>query len=139
MKNDMLVKVSEAAVRCRVCELRFVPKEPSDSKMHKERHKQLAKGGLPLELRNFQKRFGWAVAYNAGGIDLLKDEQNPEVGKLAVAYAWWARARMSGIDESEFDEFMAAHLHIIDALVEGNAEECEQAKDAIERWERYAG
>ena len=46
---------------------------------------------------------------------------------------------MNGIGESEFDEYMAAHLRFIDAIVERNAEKDEQAGNAIKRWEKYAG
>ena len=141
MKNDMLVKVTEASVHCRVCGLRFVPGDPGDRKIHKEDHRKLARGGLPFEVREFMKGFGWAVARNDGGIDRLKGKQrgqDRELGKLAVLYAWWARARMKGIDEGEFDEYMAAYLRFIDAIVERNAEKDKQAGNAIKRWEKYA-
>jgi len=139
MKRDMLVKVTEDSFRCRICELHFVPAEPNSSKMHKENHKKLARGGLPLGVREFLNTFGWAVTRNCGGIDRLKEAQNGEIGKLAVAYSRWTRARMNGIDESEFDEYMSAHIHIIDSIVEGNAGKIDQAFNQIKRWERFAG
>jgi len=107
--------------------------------MHKEKHEQLARGGLPHDVREFLKAFGWAVAHNDGGIDRLKDRQDSEVGKLAVAYSWWTRAKMLGINEGEFDDFMAAHLLFIDAKVEKNIAKVAQAANRIERWEQYAG
>ena len=139
MKRDMLVKVTEDSFRCRICELHFVPAEPNSSKMHKENHKKLARGGLPLGVREFLNTFGWAVTRNCGGIDRLKEAQNGEIGKLAVAYSRWTRARMNGIDESEFDEYMSAHIHLIDSMIEANAGKIDQAFNQIKRWERFAG
>lgn len=139
MNDDLLIKVTEDSVRCRVCGLHFVPAEPDDKKLHKEEHKKLSNGGLPLEVREFLKAFGWAVAHNDGGIDRLKDKQDGEVGKLAVAYSWWARARINGVDESEFDQYMAAHLRFIDSMVEHNEERIKQAAREIKQWEKYAG
>ena len=137
--HKMLVKVTQDSFRCRICELHFVPAEPNSLKMHKENHKKLAQGGLPPGVREFLNTFGWAVTRNGGGIDRLKEAQNGEVGKLAVAYSRWTRARMNGIDDSEFDEYMSAHLHLIDSMVEGDAGKIDHAFDQIKRWERFAG
>ena len=137
--HNMLVKVTEDSFRCRICELHFVPAEPNSFKMHKENHKKLARGGLPRGVREFLNTLGWAVTRNGGGIDRLKEAQNGEIGKLAVAYSRWTRARMNGIDESEFDEYMSAQLYLIDSMVEGNAGKIDQAFNQIKRWERFAG
>jgi hypothetical protein len=137
MKHDMLVKVTEVSFRCRICELHFVPLEPGSCKLHKENHKKLALGGLPPGVLEFLKAFGWAVTRNNGGIDRLKKAHNGEVGKLAVAYSWWTRARMNGIDESEFDAYMAAHLHVIDSMVEDNAGKIDEARNQIKQWARF--
>jgi hypothetical protein len=139
MKRDNLVKVTEESVRCRVCGLHFVPEEADDRNRHREDHEKLARGGLPLEVREFLKAFGWAVAHNDGVIDRIKDRQDREVGKLAVAFSWWSRARMNGAKESDFDKYMAAHLKFIDAEIEGDEKEFEQASIEIKQWEKYAG
>ena len=138
MNYDMLVKVTEVSFRCRICELHFVPAEPGSCKIHKEKHKKLALGGLPPGVLEFLKAFGWAVTRNNGGIDRLKEAGSEEVGKLAVAYSWWTRARMNGIDEREFDEFMSAHLHVIDSMAEDNAAKIERARYQIKQWARFA-
>ena len=46
---------------------------------------------------------------------------------------------MNSIHESEFDEYMAAHLHCIDAMIEDDEGEITQALNRIKPWERYAG
>ena len=135
----MLIKVTEHSVRCRICLWTFVPDEPGDAKSHKEGHAKLAKGGLPLEVREFLKAFGSAAAHNDGGIDRIKEHQDKEVGKLAVAYSWWARASMNGISETEFDRFMADHLHFIDTKIDDDIDSLQQAAIEIKKWERYAG
>ena len=79
------------------------------------------------------------VVISNDGKNRVQDIQDREVGKLAVAYSWWARARMNSIHESEFDEYMAAHLHFIDAMIEDDEGEITQALNRIKPWERYAG
>ena len=72
-------------------------------------------------MREFLKAFGWAVAHKDGGLDRLKGEHESELEKVAVALAWWARARQNRVDESEFDEYTSAHLDFIDARVAKDA------------------
>ena len=119
-----------------MCDLTFFPDEPDDRAVHKEVHKKLERCGLPLGVREFLKAFGWSVAHDDGRIERLKDKHSEE-GKLAVAYFGWARAKMNGIEESEFDEYMAAHLHFIDEIVEGNTGKIDQTR--IKRWGKYVG
>ena len=46
---------------------------------------------------------------------------------------------MNGINEREFDEYMAAHLHYIDADIEGDEGEITRASNGMKPWERYDG
>ena len=85
------------------------------------------------------KSFGWAVAHNDGGLDRLKSDIDPEIGKLSVAYSWWNRARANDCPKSDFDAYMKAHLAFIDALVENDPANIRQAELGIKRWEKYAG
>jgi hypothetical protein len=125
-------------MQCRICRLKFVPEVLGDRERHKKEHETYASGVLPLEVRDFLKDFGWAVAHD-GGLDRLQGNHDREIGKLAVAYAWWARARENGIDEAEFDRYMAAHLDLIDARVEKDAGKIAQADREIEQWGMYEG
>ncbi|WP_213664128.1 hypothetical protein [Stutzerimonas stutzeri] len=109
----------------------------SDRGLHKAEHNKLAKGVLPLRIREFLKSFGWAVAHDDGGLERLQGRNDPDVGKLAVAFSWWSRARGQGVPESDFDRYMTAHLAFADAMVTG--ENLAEAGQAIKEWERYAG
>lgn len=138
MKSDMLI-ITERTAECRVCGLHFVPSELEDRTVHRETHADLARGGMPQKIRDFSKAFGWAVAHNDGGLERLKDRYDPELGKVVVAYSWWSRARSNGAQESDFDDFMTAHLNYVDALVANNADQITASAKAIKPWERFAG
>jgi hypothetical protein len=99
----------------------------------------MAQGGMPQQVRDFMKNFGWAVAHNDGGLDRLKGHHESELGILVVAYAWWSRARSNGASERDFDAFMEAHLLFADALVSEDRGRIEAAQKAIARWGQYAG
>lgn len=122
---------------CRICGLTYAPESPDDRKLHRAEHKQLAKGALPLSIREFLKSFGWAVAHQDGGLQRLSDRFDPETGRLAVAFSWWSRARKQGAPEKDFDRYMDAHLAFAEALVTG--ERVAEAGQAIKEWEKYAG
>jgi hypothetical protein len=139
MKNDMLAMTDGGAARCRVCGLNFVPSVPDDEALHKQTHSDLSRGGMPQPVRDFLKAFGWAVAYNDGGIDRLKDQYDPELGKLSVAYVYWNRARSNGALERDFDAFMSAHLKFADASISKDAHQWRVASEAIKPWEKFAG
>src|SRR5215475_8623601 len=47
--------------KCRICGLGYVPEEPEDVEFHVKKHEAILKGGLPLDVRNFLKAWGWAV------------------------------------------------------------------------------
>lgn len=122
---------------CLICGLTFDPDSPGDQKIHIAEHKKLAKGDLPNSIREFLKAFGWAVAHQDGGVQRVNDQYSPEVGKLAVAFSWWNRARRNGAPEKDFDRFMKAHLDFAEALV--SDEKVEEAGKLIKEWEKYAG
>ena len=122
---------------CRICGLTYDQSSASDRGLHKTEHNKLAKGVLPKPTREFMKSFGWAVAHADGGLERLKDQHDPEIGKLAVAFSWWSRALSQGAAVKDFDRYMKAHLDYVDALVTG--ENMDAAVYAIKEWERYAG
>lgn len=130
---------SEGLDVCRICRGSFVDSLAEDRAAHREEHKKLAQGGMPLAVREFLKMFGWAVAHNDGGIERAKDQVDSETGKLAVAYSWWIRAHLSGCPVSDFDPFMKAHLTFIDSMVSNDKGAISKASKAIEPWERFAG
>lgn len=122
---------------CRICGLTYDQSSASDRGLHRAEHNKLAKGVQPLRIREFLKSFGWAVAHADGGLERLQGQHDPEVGKLAVAFSWWSRARGQGVPEKDFDRYMTAHLAFVDAMVTG--ENLAAAGQAIKEWERYAG
>ncbi|MBB4861691.1 hypothetical protein HNP46_000502 [Pseudomonas nitritireducens] len=108
-----------------------------DVRLHKAEHRKLAAGKLPLKIREFLKSFGWAIAHNDGGLERLKDNFDPEIGRLAVAFSWWNRASAQGAPKKDFDRFMASHLAFAESLVTGVGEK--EASRAIKEWEKFAG
>lgn len=122
---------------CRICGLHYVPSLEEDRKTHAAIHKKYARGAQPLKVRDFSKAFGWAVAFNDGGLDRMKDQHDPELGKLVVAFSWWSRALANGDPEKDFDRYMDAHLAFADSLVSGEGQP--EARAAIQKWERFAG
>lgn len=125
------------ATTCRICGLLYVPSLEEDVKIHAAVHKKLARGSQPRMVREFAKTFGWAVAFNDGGLDREKNRHDPELGKLVVVYSWWSRALHNGIPEKDFDRYMEAHLAFADSLVSGIGEI--EARKAIKKWEQFAG
>lgn len=125
------------ASTCRICGLLYVPSLEEDRQTHAAIHKKYARGSQPQKVRDFSKAFGWAVAFNDGGLDRMKDHYDPELGKLVVAFSWWSRALSNGVPEKDFDRYMDAHLAFADSLVSGAGQV--EARAAIQKWERYAG
>lgn len=126
-----------SATRCRICGFHYLPSLEEDRKTHAAIHKKYARGSQPKKVRDFSKAFGWAVAFNDGGLDRMKDQHDPELGKLVVAFSWWSRALSNGVPEKDFDRYMDAHLVFADSLVSGVGEEA--ARVAIQKWEQFAG
>lgn len=122
---------------CYICGMSYDESSPDDRILHRNEHKKLATGIQPRVVREFQKALGWAVVYNNLGQGNPNNQFKPEVGKLAVVYAWWSRALHSGVPKKDFDAYMAAHLKLVDALISGENEE--EARRETHKWERYAG
>ena len=117
----------------------FIPDSEQDVDLHEHEHRVLVCGGLPLEVTDFLRAFGWAVAHNDGGIQRQNGKWEPEKGKRAVVFGYWARALTKGIPENDFNRFMAAHFAFVDARVAGDQRQFEEAGKAIKEWEKYAG
>ena len=141
MDNTLIYK-NHGGAECRICGLNFVPESPEDQERHAHEHRVLMCGALPIGVREFLKSFGWAVAFNDGGIERLKQDLNAEkqeMAKRAVVFAYWTRALSYGIPENDFDQFMAAQFAFVDATVARDEKQLEKAHAAIKRWEKYAG
>jgi hypothetical protein len=142
MNNVTLIYKSHGGVECRICGLNFIPDSAEDKERHEHEHRVLVCGALPIDVRELMKTFGWAIAFNDGGIERLKEkwnERDQEIGKRAVIFAWWTRALSYGIPENDFEDFMSAHFAFVDAKVAREGERLRQSSEAIKRWEKYAG
>ena len=137
--DDVTILNKSGRVECRICGLQFVPDLEEDREIHKSEHRRLVWGGLPLQVRELLKEFGWAVAHNDGGIDRLKGKWKPEIGKRAVVFSWWTRAVSRGVPENDFERFMAAHFAFVDAMVSGEEVRIKEAAKHVKPWEGYAG
>ena len=139
MDKVTIINKPGGVVECRICGLNFVPDSEEDKERHEHEHRRIICGGVPLRVREFLKAFGWAVAYNDGGLERQKDKWSREIGKRAVVYAWWTRALSNGIPENDCERFMAAHFAFVDAMVSHDEEQLNEAQEAIRPWEKYAG
>lgn len=115
----------------------YVKESTEDVKHHAARHRQVAKGAWPKNIRDFIKDFGFAVAHNDGGLARLQGKYDAETGKLAVAFSWWGRALSNGAPLKDFDAYMNAHLKLAEASVSGSGEV--EARKLIAKWSRYDG
>lgn len=136
--TDVTIR-SKGGAYCRICGLHYAPDSPEDQNTHRTEHQKLVQGALPLEVREFLKALGWAVAHNDGGFDRQKGAWSQEIGKIAVVFAWWTRARANGIGDDQFDDYMAAHLAYVDAMVAHDEDQLAAARARIEPWQRFAG
>ena len=127
--------------KCRICGLGYVPEEPEDVELHTKKHEAILKGGLPLEVRNFLKAWGWAAVHGNSLQDTIYTSpfRKAEQGKQAVVFAWWCRARANGLRDADFEPFMQAHFAFVDAMAEGDQGQIRAARNHIQRWEEYAG
>lgn len=136
-----IIKDPSGGAECRICGLHFVPDSDDDRQQHKEEHQRLIRGGLPLDVREFMKTFGWAVAHKDGGLERARQrlaEEDSDTGKRAVLFSWWSRARANGIGDEHFESFMAANLAFIDANVAHDEQKYREASVAIKAFEKYA-
>jgi hypothetical protein len=140
--DNTLIHKSHGGVECRICGLNFVPDSVDDQDRHAHEHRVLVCGALPLGVREFLKSYGWAVAFNDGGIERLKENmtlEKQETAKRAVVFAYWTRALSYGVPENDFEQFMSAHFAFVDAKVARDEGLLEKALATIERWGKYAG
>ena len=96
-------------------------------------------GGVPYEIREFLKSFGWAVARGETDANVPPGKWTPEIGKRAVVFAWWTRAVSNGIPENDFEPYMAAQFAFVDATVSGDEIAIKSADHLLERWQKYGG
>ena len=144
MQRRVERQLTSGNTQCRICGYEFVAGLAEDEERHKQRHEQLKKGALPVDVREFMKDFGWAIAFNDGRVDeegrfCPNRRWNSETGKRVVAFALWARARDNGIPESEFEEYMTAQLLHIDALASNDEIAIEFAELGVKSWDEYGG
>jgi hypothetical protein len=140
MDDVTIISKGNGIVECRVCGLNFVPELREDQERHEDEHRRIICGGIPYEVREFLKAFGWAVASNEkGGLQAQEGMWTSEIGKRAMVFAWWTRALSNGIPENDCDQYMAAQFAYVDALVSGDEEAIERANEASKRWRKYGG
>ena len=66
--DEVTILNKHGSAECRICGLNFVPDSEEDRERHEHEHRRLIWGGLPEEVREFLKAFGWAVAHNDGAL-----------------------------------------------------------------------
>lgn len=126
-------------LECRICGLHFAPDFQDDQRTHRDEHRKILRGGLPLHVRELLKGFGFVVAAEDEGQGLQEGRWTIEDGKRAVVFGWFARARSNGLPDDQLEPFMSAHFGFIDAKASKDKERLASAQKAIEPWERFAG
>ena len=124
-------------MQCRICGLIFDPEVGEDQESQQQEHWRIICGGLPYDIREFLKQAGHAAVNDKPRFGDERAKQRAELGKRAVAFAWWARAVANGIPENFFEPYMAAHLAYLDATVSGDHDEIENTAAPLKRWDKY--
>lgn len=92
--------MSNAPVKCPICEYTYCEDEPKDVKDHKVRHKNASKGALPYSVREFIKEMA-----------RTKANADKESAKKAIAFAYWAKELAHGTaNPKQFDEFITKRI-----------------------------
>ena len=128
--------MSGESQHCRVCGLHFVMGSSDDSAQHRELHAGILRGGMPQDVRELLKSAGYELI---AGKPVGEQSSDKETGKRAVLYGWWARARASGLPDSEATDFFSAHFEFLDARESGDELRIDEAQEQIRKWEKYAG
>lgn len=106
-----------AIVECPVCEMQYLPNIAEDVQAHSEKHAFTLKGALPYSIRELMKEGGWAEAR----------EKGTHRGKLAIAFAWWARDRERGLPDEDLDDYMLLHLEYINATLSNDSDKAKMS------------
>lgn len=124
---DSMARGTLQIIECRVCEMQYLPNIAEDVQSHTERHALILKGALPSSVCELMKEHGWTQA-----------RDGDHRGELAIAYAWWAKAREAGLPDADFDDYMMRQLEYIDATLSGDHEKANEVYTAIKgRWGKY--
>jgi len=109
-------------VECPVCEMQYLPNVAEDVQAHTERHALILKGALPYSVRELMKEYGWVQA-----------RDGVHRGKLAIAFAWWARDREVGLPDADFEDYMLHQLEYLDATLSGDHKKADKVYAAIKK------
>ncbi|MBB4861692.1 hypothetical protein HNP46_000503 [Pseudomonas nitritireducens] len=120
---------------CPICLRNYDHRDSTELFDHRQYHRLLACGGVPIEIAEFQTQYRDFKTKGIAGILALRERVNPDIVRLAAAYAWWDIALSAGIDQEEFTRFMTAHLELARALT-GEGDE-KSARDRVREWARF--
>jgi hypothetical protein len=145
--NDSELPIGSINV-CRICELSYVVGSIKDAKIHHAEHEAILKGSLPKEIRELLKMMGWKLARNNDELMCMQEQslgeeeillKNPEIGKRAIVFSKWCRARDNGLSDLDFETYMYDHFAFVEAVLEKDSKKAILISKAIARWEQYNG
>ncbi|WP_458726018.1 hypothetical protein [Pseudomonas gregormendelii] len=119
-----------------MCRLRRLKKSEKTSTAISKKASAADRLSRPQKVRDFSKAFGWAVAHNDGGLERMKDQHDPELGKLVVAFSWWSRALSNGVQVKDLTVTWRLTLHL---PIHSWVYSVDKTSAAIKKWERFAG
>ena len=140
-RPNIVREVDSGLLQCRICGLRFLGGRADEDATHYALHEQIRNGAVPYDVREFMKNAASALLFREERFDAADsstvDDSSSETAKRVIAFAWWARARQHGIPEDDFDDYMAAHLNLIDALASDDQIAIEFAEIDVARWDQF--
>jgi hypothetical protein len=138
---------------CRITGLNYVEGSPEDEAVRRKLLNIILKGGYPKDVRDFMKDFGWACAYNDGGIARKAASytqgdrarypgKRNETARAAVVFGYFARARAMGLPDKEAEAYLLDRFRMVDLKVDLKTNpDKEKARAEIQhiiaRWDKY--
>ena len=122
---------------CRVCGmLHLAAPEESDIKEHSRLHKAIRQGAYPYDIREFMKQMAWAMlGSDKPSVQIRPRNNNKDLLKRVIVYAWWAREKETGMPDTEFEDFVLDYMDYVDTSFSSDKEKTKSVKDKLKkRW-----
>jgi hypothetical protein len=108
---------------CRVCGAFHLSRpEESDIREHSKMHKSIRMGGYPYNIREFMKEMAWAILYSDEPTVKISSRRNKDDIKRVIVYAWWAREKEAGLQDSDFEDYILDYMDYLDVRFSGDKE-----------------
>ncbi len=139
--NGLIHDDGSRILECRVCGNWYIPRPPDKEIIeHSKSHRAIRAGAYPYKIREFMKQIAWA-AYDSKDkttINIASRSYDSNNIKRVIVYAWWARAKQSGIPDKAFDDYILDYMDYLDIKESGDQAGLLQIQALVDkRWGKY--